>query len=174
MLLLSIGEAASYIDPKRGDLMWTQQQRDRLVLEHRLLQSVGLTQFGVYHDRDRDEYYGLGTTQTNVRSSYDLWIPIPSGYPDQRPPLYVWKPNPLPTSTGGTVNDAGLSHAMHTLKTGPRGVVQICHWRDARWHAGITLDKVLLKGLIWLEAYEQHLSTGKSIDSFVRTMTEAR
>jgi hypothetical protein len=61
---------------------------------------------------------------------------------------------------------------MHTLGPGPSGEVQICHWRDNRWHAGITLDKVLLKGLLWLEAYEQHLTTGQPIDGFVRTMRE--
>ena len=153
--------------------MWTTTQRERLVLEHRLLQHEGLTQFGVYHDRTRDRYDVQGT-QTNSRHAYDLWIPIPRGYPDARPPLYVVRPNPLPMATGGTVDALGTSHAMHTLSPGPRNMVQICHWRDDRWHAGITLDKVLIKGLLWLEAYEQHLATGRPIDDFVTTMKEAR
>jgi hypothetical protein len=59
---------------------------------------------------------------------------------------------------------------MHTLENGPSGAVQICHWRDDRWHSGITFDKVMLKVIVWLEAYEQHLSTGDSIASFVGTM----
>jgi len=49
---------------------------------------------------------------------------------------------------------------------------QICHWRDARWHSGIVLQKVFLKGLLWIEAYEQHLATGLSLADFVRTMAE--
>ena len=114
--------------------MWTQQQRERLALEHRILQAAGLTQFCVYH-ADRDSYYVLGTTRTNVGAYYDLWIPIPAGFPDERPPLYVWKPNPLPNATGGFVKDSGVSHAMHTLEPGFGGAVQICHWRDQRWHA---------------------------------------
>jgi hypothetical protein len=73
-------------------------------------------------------------------------------------------------ASGGTVNSLRLSHAMHTLEPGPENVVQICHWRDDRWHAAITLDKVLLKGLIWIEAYEQHLATAKPISDFVTTM----
>lgn len=153
--------------------MWTQAQRERLALEHWILQQVGLSQFGVYHDRSRDNYYVHGTTYTNSANGYALWIPIPSGYPDQRPPLYVLSPSVLRDASGGSVNALGLSHRMHTLAAGPGGIVQICHWRDARWHAAITVDKVLLKGLLWLEAYEQHLATGKPIDSFVRTMREA-
>jgi len=55
-----------------------------------------------------------------------------------------------------TVNSIGVSHAMHTLGNGPNGKWQICHWRDDRWHSGITLNKVMLKAILWLEAYEQH------------------
>ena len=61
---------------------------------------------------------------------------------------------------------------MHTLSNGPNGEVQICHWRQNRWHSGITLNKVILKVILWLEAYEQHLVTGQSINEFVRTMQE--
>ncbi len=153
--------------------MWTGAQRDRLAIEHAILQKVGLGQFSVYYNSGRDAYDGFGTAHTNAGNAFDLWLPIPSGFPDVRPPLYVARPNPLRDAFGGTINARGLSHEMHTLMQGPRGVVQICHWRDARWHAGITLDKVFLKGLIWLEAYEQHLATGKPISSFVRTMSAA-
>lgn len=149
-------------------------QRERLFLEHQLLQRQGLDQFGVYYDRAQDRHDVLGTAVTNAGGSYDLWIPIPARYPDSRPRLYVLRPNPLRTASNGTVNAMGVSHEMHTLTPGPQDIVQICHWRDDRWHAAITLDRVLIKGLIWLEAYEQHLATGRSIDSFVTTMREAR
>ena len=148
-------------------------QRERLVLEHQLLQHVGMTDFSVYHDRVPDRYDVLGTAHTNAGNAYELWIPVPWGYPDARPPLYVVRPNPLRTVAGGTVNALGVSHLMHALTPGPRNEVQICHWRDNRWHAAITLAKVLLKGLLWLEAYEQHLATGQPINSFVTTMKEA-
>lgn len=154
--------------------MWTRAQQERLLLEHQLLQRQGLEQFGVYYDRSKDRYDVLGTARTSAGNSYNLWIPIPSLYPDSRPPLYVLRPNPLRTASYGTVNAMGVSHQMHTLTPGPGNIVQICHWRDDRWHAGITLDKVLIKGLLWLEVYEQHLATGRSIDSFVTTMRGAR
>jgi hypothetical protein len=59
---------------------------------------------------------------------------------------------------------------MHTLAPDTNGYVQICHWRDDRWHSGIMLQKVFLKALIWIEAYEQHLATGHPIAEFVLTM----
>ena len=61
---------------------------------------------------------------------------------------------------------------MHTLTPSTNGMVQICHWRDNRWHSGIVLQKVFLKGLIWIEAYEQHIATGRDLADFVRTMAE--
>jgi hypothetical protein len=153
--------------------MWTTSQINRIAVERAVLQRAGLTQFEIYYASERDAYDVFGTAYSNTRNPYDLWIPIPRGFPDVRPPLYVAKPNPLRDAFGGTINGWGLSHDMHTLTAGPRGMVQICHWRDARWHAAITLHKVLLKGLIWLEAYEQHLTTGKPISSFVTTMSRA-
>jgi hypothetical protein len=59
-----------------------------------------------------------------------------------------------------------------TFYDDPGNLVQICHWRDGRWHSGILLLKVFLKGLLWIEAYEQHLATGRNLSEFVGTMAE--
>jgi hypothetical protein len=123
-----------------------------------------MEQFRVY--RGTDNYYLSG-----AGNSYTLWSPLPSDFPSGRPPVYVYLPNPLWGFRGiRTINSYGLSHAMHTLANGPNNEVQICHWRSDKWHGGITLNKVMLKAIIWLEAYEQHIITGSDIDSFVRTM----
>ena len=143
---------------------------ERLRLEQAILQKDGLTQFDIYLDESMNQYYLWGTQKTNAGGSFVLWIPIPAYYPTQRPPLYIARPRVLGRYGGRTVNELGVSHDMHTLGNGPNGEVQICHWRDDRWHPGLTLNKVMLKGLIWLEAYEQHLATGQTIASFVRTM----
>jgi hypothetical protein len=153
--------------------MWTLQQRQRLGLEHQILQNEGFTQFGVYHRASDDTYYASGIATSNSGRSYSLWMPIPPGYPTQRPQLYLSEPSPLRMANGAAMSSLGVSHAMHTLTPHASGYVQICHWRDARWHAGIVLQKVFLKAMIWIEAYEQHLSTGRDLADFVRTMTEA-
>jgi hypothetical protein len=151
--------------------MWSAEQRQRLYLEHQILQQEGFTQFSVYHDQRTDTYYASGFALSNAGRRYGLHVSIPPRFPHERPPMYVTEPYPLRMADGGIVSALGVSHKMHTLAP-ENGYVQICHWRDARWHAGILLHKVFLKGLIWIEAYEQHLATGRDLADFVRTMAE--
>ena len=127
---------------------------ERLTLENQILLRDGLSQFRVYRSNDLISYYLWGTHTTNSGRSYQIWSPIPNQYPYERPPIYINKPNPLPACPPGrSVNSYGTSHSMHTLRNGPKGEVQICHWRDDRWHSAITLNKVMLKVVLWLEAY---------------------
>jgi hypothetical protein len=149
--------------------VWTTSQRERLGLEHAILQQQGFAQFGVYFYKDTDSYNAYGYATSNSGRRYFLWMPIPSGFPEQRPPLYITDPRPLLDASGRSIVSLGISHYMHTLA--PQGDwVQICHWRDDRWHSGIVLQKVFLKAHLWIEAYEQHLATGKHISEFVLTM----
>ncbi|MBZ5555232.1 MAG: hypothetical protein LAO21_21175 [Acidobacteriia bacterium] len=150
--------------------MWTDDQRRRLVLENEVLQREGFTQFTVYWYRSTDTYEASGVTSSNSGCHYTLAIPIPSGFPQQRPPIYLTNPFPLYSADGSRISSLGVSHSMHTLTPSSSGQVQICHWRDDRWHSGILLQKVFLKGLLWIEAYEQHLATGRPLAEFVVTM----
>jgi hypothetical protein len=145
----------------------------RISIDNYILNIDGLSQFQIYRLADGFSYCLWGDHKTNSGNIYTLWGPLPNNYPDARPPIYIYKPNPL-IGYGGTttINSYGLSHSMHTLYNGPNGEVQICHWRDARWDSSITLNRVMLKVVIWLEAYEQYLSYGKSISEFVGTMKE--
>lgn len=143
---------------------------ERLTLENQVLQRDGMPQFKVYCGR-AGGYFLWGEHRTNAGRSYTLRAPLPVGFPNSRPPLYIQAPNPLwGFSSSRTINSYGVSHAMHTFENGPKGEVQICHWRSDRWHSGITLNKVMIKAMLWLEAYEQHLSTGSDIAEFVKTM----
>jgi len=148
-------------------------QRERLALEHQILHNQGFTQFSVYHYAADDTYNAYGTATTSSGRRYQLFCMIPSGYPTQRPSLYITDPKPLLNYQGAAISSLGVSHAMHTLEPHAAGWVQICHWRADRWHAGIVLQKVFLKAMLWLEAYEQHLATGRDLAEFVRTMQEA-
>lgn len=145
---------------------------ERLGWENQILIRDGLSQFQVYRYQYASTYFLRGEHKTSNNNSYTIWSPLPN-YPDTCPPVYISKPNPLVGYGGRTINSygtSGTSHDMHTLGNGPNGEVQVCHWRQSRWHSGITLNKVMLKVILWLEAYEQHLSTGKTINEFVRTM----
>ena len=153
--------------------MWSPDQRQRLKLEHAVLRQEGFSQFSVYWYRDTDTYEASGTTPSTSGCRYRLYLPIPSGFPCQRPPMYLTHPYPLYTADGRRLSSLGTSHQMHTLTPSSSGWVQVCHWRDDRWHAGILLQKVFLKGLLWIEAYEQHVRTGRPLADFVRTMVAA-
>jgi len=144
---------------------------ERLVLENQVLQGDGFSQFQVYQARRGDNYYLHGRHKTSSGNAYTIRSPITTRYPFKYPPVYVQEPNPLPGyGYGPSINSYGTSHGMHTLSNGPNGEVQICHWRDDRWHSGITLNKVMIKVVLWLEAYEQYLSTNTQISEFLRTM----
>ena len=153
--------------------MWSAEQRQRLYLENEVLRREGFDQFSIYHHPLDDTYSASGTATANSGRRYQLYMPIPSGYPYQRPSLYVTDPNPLQMFDGNPVSSLGVSHQMHTLTPHALGWPQICHWRETRWHSGILLQKVFLKALIWIEAYEQHLATGRPLADFVSTMAEA-
>jgi len=152
--------------------MWTADQRARLDLEYRLLQQEGFPQFSIYRNEKDDTYYGYGVATTNSERKYTLYLVIPNGFPYERPSLYVTDPRPLLMFDGRPLTGLGYSHNMHTLAPSNE-CVQICHWRDDRWRGSILLHRVFLKGLIWLEAYEQHLATGRPLAEFVSTMVGA-
>lgn len=86
--------------------------------------------------------------------------------------MYVTEPHPLLMRDGTPMSKLGAAHKIHTMTPSTNGMVQICHWRDNRWHSRIVLQKVFLKGLIWIEAYEQYIATGRDLADFVRTMAE--
>lgn len=152
--------------------MWTTEQRQRLYLEHQTLQREEFSQFSVWEDKTNDTYWASGYATSSSGRRYGLYVTIPSGYPHQRPKMYVTEPLPLLMRDGRALASLGVSHNMHTLEPSSNGMVQICHWRDSRWHSGILLLKVFLKGLMWIEAYEQHLATGRNLSEFVGTMAE--
>src|ERR1017187_1371540 len=119
--------------------MWSTEQRKRFGAEHAVLQQEGFSQFSVYYNQSDDRYYASGFASSNSGRRYGLYIKIPPGYPYQRPELYVTDPLPLRMFDGSLMTALGVSHQMHTLAPSENGMVQICHWRDARWHSNILL-----------------------------------
>jgi hypothetical protein len=111
-------------------MTWTMDQRTRLAMEQQILQREGFSQFGVYHHSSNDRYTASGIATSSSGRRYTLYSPIPSGFPTQRPPLYVMEPDPLLMADGTPISRLGVSHAMHTLTPfAGSGWVQICHWR---------------------------------------------
>lgn len=134
----------------------------RLEFERQTI-SKNLPQFRFY-DSISDKYFsGWQTTRTR-RHRYELKLSMPVYYPDMMPSLYVTSPVTLYHRNGrDTINSKGVTHEFHTQSAGPGGCIQICHYDSSSWDASKTCAGVFMKGILWLEAYETHLTTGKSI-----------
>jgi hypothetical protein len=105
------------------------------------------------------------STATNDR--FTLRLELPDYYPDQMPKLFITDPITLRKNGGGRLNDLGVSHDYHTLEAGPGGYVQICHFNPDSWDASKTCVAVLVKGILWIEAYCLSLITGQTIAKII-------
>ena len=64
----------------------------------------------------------------------------------------------------------GDRSASHTLGRNNEGFLRICHYLCTHWNGLHTFYEVFVKGRLWLEAYEGHISTGNSIDYYLGHM----
>ena len=113
--------------------------------------------------RNGGEHYFEGWYSTSTGNRYQLRLVLPAHYPDKQPNLYVISPRILPQYGEGTINSQPSSHQFHTSPNGPGGCVQICHFSTDTWDASCTAVGVMIRGLLWLEAYSLHLLNGKTI-----------
>ena len=146
-------------------MSWTPQQQKRLGLEKNVLERYfrGKVRWIEQTSCGRAKVEVAMTTSGN--RNYTLRIPIPSDFPNSCPAMLVTKPSsPLRNIDGGV-----LGYSDHSWGT-KDGSTQICHFRTDLWTAQNTLYQVFMKGLIWLEAYDAHLATGKRISNFLREM----
>jgi len=108
-----------------------------------------------FMDMDTPYPYLAVAIQTNSLRCYVVKIDLSDNYPYNIPKVFITSPKPLLTRSGGSMLQA--SHSMHTL-TGYED------WAPNR----ITLYQIIIKVRIWLEMYECHLKTGKTLDEFLK------
>ena len=119
-----------------------------------------------FMDMDTPYPYLAVAIQTNSLRCYVVKIDLSDNYPYNIPKVFITSPKPLLTRSGGSMLQA--SHSMHTL-TGENGCVRVCHYGYEDWAANrITLYQIIIKVRIWLEMYECHLKTGKTLDEFLK------
>ena len=112
--------------------------------------------------------YFIGWHTTGKSNRYQLKIQLSANYPDRVPALLVVSPKILKMQGGGALNTQASSHSFHTLSNGPDGSVRVCHIGTQRWNASYTCVAVALQGMLWLEAYDEYLSTGIPVDSILQ------
>lgn len=146
---------------------WSSQQQARLGLEKDVLdtklnnvQWINPTSAG----NTRVEWQ----VNTNNGKSYTLRVYLASDFPNSCPKLVVSSPSsPLRKRDGSLLNStSGKDHVLSAHD----GLTQICHFIENRWTSENTIYQVLMKGRIWLEAYEIHLRTGEFLEKYLAHM----
>jgi len=147
--------------------MFTSEQWDRINFEE-ILVSMQFPSFHKFNNSSAFGFTGCVTPKAGNRS-YELKLDVTDNYPYDEPDLFVALP-PVLWMHGGkkSINSLETTHDYHAYYNGPDGCVKICH--TSEWDPSMTCVQVLLKGIIWLEAYSIHLRSGdtiaKIIDSF--------
>jgi hypothetical protein len=103
--------------------------------------------------------------KTGWNNDYRLRILVGKNYPEQLPDLVVCaSPKPMPKSSEW--------QGTHTTHTWPQkyGLLQICFYHPLCWTRKNMLYQVFEKGEQWLEAYEEHLATGKPMNELLSAM----
>ena len=89
--------------------------------------------------------------------NHTLRVYLPPDFPNSCPSMVVISPSGLLQRKNGSLMNS-MSGADHTLSS-KDGYTQICHFLPSSWNGNNTLYQVIMKGRVWLEAYEVHLET---------------
>lgn len=114
-------------------------------------------------------FFDMGTSSpyllmgmiTNSGNPYTIRINL-ENFPENIPEVYVTRM--LRTSSGSSMDSCSAS--MHTLSS-RYGFTRICHYGSGSWKPNVSLYKVFVKCRLWIEMYELHLKTGKTIDYYL-------
>lgn len=149
-------------------MAWEPHQQYRLAMEHRILKER-LPDF-VFKD-PRGDTSVEGWWQSSRENWYRIVIDIPPGFPDECPNCYIAEPSPL-RGVFQDLSTYGNSHKMHLWEATEAHPTwtRICTYRPAAWSASHSIEKVIHKAMLWIEAFESHLETGKPIADFLMDM----
>ncbi len=145
---------------------WSVTQRQRLGFEKDLMENYFRNRV-TWINPTSDTKVEVRVTCTNDKQ-YTLRVYLPSDYPNSCPQMVVCSPSSYLRMKNGSIL-SGSSVVNHTLGS-KDGCTQICHFRTDLWRDNNTLYQVIMKGLIWLEAYEAHLRTGESLNRYLQEM----
>ena len=143
---------------------WKPHQQYRLAIEQKIL-SENMPDFAFYEPMGDTYVYGVWTSSRGRR--YTIQITLPSAFPDECPGCYIVDPAPLACHDGTMINDHGNCHELHCWESDRGDWTKICTYKPANWSAAHSLEKVIQKALLWVEAYEAHLTTGRNVADFL-------
>lgn len=138
----------------------------RLLAEKQALNYGFPNRYVIQNLNSNNAFVDLGL-RTNAGRTYRLKITL-RDFPYSKPDVFVIFPQNLRDYNGRLLADYGVSAAMHLLTPDYQNNIQLCHYSDSLWSSNVTLYKVALKCLVWLNAYDGHLRTGEPLDYFLK------
>ena len=115
--------------------------------------------FVFYGMESSDPHVVMGA-RTNANHEYTIYIEL-KNFPLGVPNIYIEKD--LKDFKGESL--CKTSGSMHTLQSDRDGWVKICHCSSENWKPATSLYLLYVKALLWLNAYDAHIMTGKPIDA---------
>lgn len=145
---------------------WSLTQQQRLLTEKNILKKY-FPAFEWKNATDPSSTKVEGYVKSNSGNLYKLRVYVPADFPNSRPSMVVIAPSPLRGYGSKNFVEYGVSGVMHTLAP-IDGYATICHYKN--WLPNLTIYLVVLKGRIWIEAFEGHKRTGHDLDHFLKHM----
>ena len=152
-------------------MAWSKVQQVRLATERGILEEFF---------KDKVEWIDpTNPSQTRVeldlKSSsdrrYKLRLYLNEDFPNSCPHMAIVYPKNLRTKNNRPL--PLLDKSFHTLGYTVDKFTKLCHFSPDLWTADNTLYQVLMKGIMWIEAYEGHLDTGNPMDFYLGEQPEA-
>lgn len=144
---------------------WSLSQRERLAFERKVLERYFRLDEVKWIDPMDDTKVEVAITCSND-VNYTLRVYLPPDFPNSCPSMVVVSPSGLLQRKNGSLMNS-MSGADHTLSS-KDGYTQICHFLPSSWNGNNTLYQVIMKGRVWLEAYEVHLKTDDPLDRYLQ------
>lgn len=147
--------------------MRSRKQSGRILFEKRVVPQY--FRGARFYDSPAGTYLDFRTGRNGRRQDYLLRAELPPDYPHQEPGLFIQSPRILPMfQAQGVLNYRDTSYCWHIHKNREDDRVKVCYTRG--WDASMNCVLVLLRGIIWIDAYENHLNTGETIADYINRL----
>lgn len=148
---------------------WEPHQQYRLAMEKSILRER-LPDFRIF--KPTEDTFVSGFWTSSQGNEYRIVVDVPPGFPDECPSCFIAEPAPLLGHAGADMLDFGNSHKMHTWLPDEAHPdwLKICTYKPASWSASHSLEKVIHKAMLWIEAFEAHKQSGRPICDFLLDM----
>ncbi len=125
--------------------------------------------FGEAFSYVENPYPGLtGPLRTSRGNDYVIFVAA-RAYPAQPPEVYVVHPR-LRMRSGRRIQ--APNHSLHVNGHDAFGHPRLCLHHPLTWSPGTTLSSVLVKALLWLEAWDTYRVTGRPVRELLRPMED--